>query len=120
MTESQPQDDTPELSATELRRIDLVADEFERAWLQGPPPAVEAYLGRVEAPLRAALKEELLRIDREWRCRREEGVPGGLTESPDPAAMASLAPGPSRPVRPAASPDTSDSRTSAPDGPSVR
>jgi hypothetical protein len=75
MNPAEPVIPTHPLSADELHRIDLVCDDFERAWLQGLPPDIEAYLPRLEAPLRPALDEELLRLDLEWRCRKGEVLP---------------------------------------------
>jgi tRNA A-37 threonylcarbamoyl transferase component Bud32 len=64
-----------EIPTADWSRINDAADRFERARKQGPRPRIEDYLVEAEPDLRAALLEELLRIERELR-RREGEDPG--------------------------------------------
>jgi tetratricopeptide (TPR) repeat protein/tRNA A-37 threonylcarbamoyl transferase component Bud32 len=57
--------------------IDERADDFERAWRDGPRPRIEVYLADVTEPRRTRLLEELLRVERQLAL--EAG------ESPAPA-----------------------------------
>jgi hypothetical protein len=52
--------------------INEAADDFERAWKEGPRPAIEDYLGGVAEPRRSLLLHELLRVERELRLRDGE------------------------------------------------
>ena len=52
--------------------IDEAADDFERAWKEGPRPAFEVYLVGVAEPRRSLLLHELLRVERELRLRDGE------------------------------------------------
>jgi serine/threonine-protein kinase len=47
--------------------INDIADRFERAWKDGLQPRIEDYLAEFEEPPRAALLEELLRVEIELR-----------------------------------------------------
>jgi serine/threonine protein kinase len=49
--------------------IDDVADRFEAAWKQGPPPRLGNFLGAATGDRRLALLEELLKIDLAYRWR---------------------------------------------------
>jgi tRNA A-37 threonylcarbamoyl transferase component Bud32 len=60
---------TPETSASPLRRIDLVADQFEREHRQGNQPRIATYLDEVPAELRLRLLMELVCIDLEHHLR---------------------------------------------------
>src|SRR5947209_3127804 len=48
-------------------RVDAVCLEFEDAWRAGRSPRLEDYLSRLPADARAALFEELLRLEVELR-----------------------------------------------------
>src|SRR6516165_4846441 len=65
---------TPETSASPLRRIDLVADRFEREHRRGNQPRIAAYLDDVPAELRLRLLMELVCIDLEHRLREGHEV----------------------------------------------
>ena len=52
--------------------INAAADRFERAWKQGPRPCMEDSLDDVDEDRRAALLEELLRVECELRRRAGE------------------------------------------------
>ena len=54
------------------RTIESVCDAFERAWRRGERPAVKEELGSVMEGLRSALRNELIRIELEWRYLRGE------------------------------------------------
>ena len=60
------------ISPSDWSRINDDADRFERAWKQGPRPKIEDYLAEGDPDLRAALLEELLRVERELRLREGE------------------------------------------------
>lgn len=45
------------------KRIDHLCDDFERAWLAGERPKVEAYLDRVAETERPDLLRELLQVE---------------------------------------------------------
>jgi hypothetical protein len=61
-----------EIPPDDWTRINHDADRFERAWKQGPRPRIEDYLGEAEPGVRAALLEELLRVELELRRSCEE------------------------------------------------
>jgi WD40 repeat protein len=50
-------------SADVLSWIDTIADRFEAAWQQGPPPKIADFLGAEAGERRSALLEELVKID---------------------------------------------------------
>jgi WD40 repeat protein len=52
-----------------LEWVDEVADRFEAAWKQGPPPRIAAFLGDAIGARRAALLQELVKIDLAYRGR---------------------------------------------------
>jgi serine/threonine-protein kinase len=58
-----------------LEWIDAIADRFEAAWRQGPPPRIADFLGTVPAAGRADLLEELVTIDLEYRFRHADPRP---------------------------------------------
>ncbi len=65
-----------EMSTSDWSRINDAAGRFERACKQGPRPKIEDYLAEADPDLRAALLEELLRVERELRRREgEDPVP---------------------------------------------
>ncbi len=68
-----------EIPNADWSRINGAADRFERAWKAGPRPRIEDYLAEAEPESRAALLEELLRVEREsappqWRGPQSRGV----------------------------------------------
>jgi serine/threonine-protein kinase len=63
-------DGTLPLSAE--RRVDRVCERFEDAWIAGQRPLIEDYLADTPEPERAALLRELLKLEREYRCRKDE------------------------------------------------
>lgn len=65
---------TPVTSASPLRRIDLVADRFEREHHHGHQPPIAAYLDEVPADLRLRLLMELVCIDLEHHLREGRSV----------------------------------------------
>jgi WD40 repeat protein/tRNA A-37 threonylcarbamoyl transferase component Bud32/tetratricopeptide (TPR) repeat protein len=67
-----------EIPTADWSRINAAADRFERAWRAGSRPRIEDYLAEAEPELRAALLEELLRVERE--LRRRDGEDPGLEE----------------------------------------
>jgi tRNA A-37 threonylcarbamoyl transferase component Bud32 len=64
-----------EIPTADWSRINDAAERFERAWKVGSRPKIEDYLAEAEPGLRAALLEELLRVERKLR-RREGEDPG--------------------------------------------
>src|SRR5262249_43746367 len=56
-----------EIPTTDWTRINDAADRFECAWKAGPRPRIDDYLAEAEPRLRAALLEELLRVEIELR-----------------------------------------------------
>jgi hypothetical protein len=52
--------------------VDEVCDRFEAAWLAGPRPQIEGYLGALPEPARPALFGELLRLDLHYRRQQLE------------------------------------------------
>src|SRR5262249_25240710 len=52
--------------------IDDVADRFEAAWKQGPPPRLGDFLGAETGDRRRALLEELLKIDLAYRWQNDD------------------------------------------------
>jgi hypothetical protein len=63
------------LSFAAARQIDLLCDEFDRAWQRGTPRSIEDCLGSADATWVPALREELLRVELECRVRRGEQPP---------------------------------------------
>ncbi len=49
--------------------VDEVADDFEAAWKSLTPPRLEEFLGGESGERGAALRAELEKIDRAYRCR---------------------------------------------------
>ena len=76
------------LSAAAARQIDQVCDQFEAAWQAGQRPRVEAYLGRVEEPLRPALLRPLLLLEWEYRLGAGEQPQTAEYEARFPGAAA--------------------------------
>jgi serine/threonine protein kinase/formylglycine-generating enzyme required for sulfatase activity/tetratricopeptide (TPR) repeat protein len=66
------------LSASAAERVDEVCDRFERAWLAGQQPRIEAHLINTPAAEYAALLRELLAV--ELAYRRSEGASPSLEE----------------------------------------
>ena len=62
----------PELSASELSRIDAVCDRFEAAWDSGREPQIDPYLAGIEEPLRSRLRKELESVAAERKGRRAQ------------------------------------------------
>src|SRR5205085_9717070 len=63
---------TPAVPARLLLEIDQVCEDFEHAWLAGQSPRIEDYLPRMHENTRPLLREELVRIELEWRFRRDD------------------------------------------------
>lgn len=58
---------------TELaRRVDLICDRFEDGWATGDRPRIEDFLHALPVPARETLLGELLRLECEYRLRRDE------------------------------------------------
>ncbi len=95
-----------EIPTADWSRINDAADRFERAWKAEPRPRIEDYLAEAGPEMRAALLEELLRVELELRRRDgEEPTPeeysARLSQHADliravfgPAPDPSAAPGP--------------------------
>lgn len=49
--------------------VDAIADQFEQAWGSLTPPRIDDFLGNANGARRAALLEELVLLDLEWRAR---------------------------------------------------
>jgi hypothetical protein len=96
-----------EIPSADWTRINDAADRFERDWKQGLRPRIEDYLAEAEPGLRAALLEELLRVEIELRCKEGQGPGAGTTASPNP-----------RPSGPSLDPSADDpiSRVGVPNG----
>ena len=77
------------LALGDAGRVDALRDDFERAWQQGERPRLEDYLGRVEARLRFATFQEILKIEIKLRRGRGEAptVEEYLARFPDDSAM---------------------------------
>ncbi len=61
-----------DISTADWNWINAAADRFEREWKEGRRPRIEDYLAEVDEPRRAALLEELLRVEIELRHRAGE------------------------------------------------
>ncbi len=61
-----------ESSTADWNWINAAADRFERGWKEGLRPRIEDYLAEADEPRRAALLEELLRVELELRRRTGE------------------------------------------------
>jgi predicted Ser/Thr protein kinase len=61
-----------EFPAADWTRINDDADRFERAWKTGPRPRIDDYLAQAQPELRAALLDELMRVELELRRRDGE------------------------------------------------
>ncbi len=70
MIESDSPSPDPELRRA--RRVDVICDRFEQAWLEGRRPRIEEFLDEVEASMRRSLLRELIAIDVEFRDRLGE------------------------------------------------
>ncbi|MHB8897361.1 MAG: protein kinase domain-containing protein [Thermoguttaceae bacterium] len=68
----QPADEVrPGLPADRVeQRIDELCDEFEACWKRGERPAIEGFLGQVDAEHRGGLFSHLLAIEIYWRRRK--------------------------------------------------
>ncbi len=62
----------PEMNANAMRRVDLVCDSFDRCCQAGQRPRIEDYLDDADATALPVLREELLRVELEWRCRSDQ------------------------------------------------
>src|SRR5262245_33443548 len=60
------------LSPQQMRRLDELCTRFEAAWKAGQPPRIRDYLGESPEAERAALLQELIELDVEYRHRRGE------------------------------------------------
>lgn len=54
-----------------IAQIDDICDRFEDAWLAGTPASIEAVLASADAAIRVELLKELLRLDIEYRRKRD-------------------------------------------------
>jgi serine/threonine protein kinase len=100
-------DSGPCLSLAAARQVDLLCDDFERAWQAGAPRSIEEYLRSAEPAWAPALCEELLRVELECRFRRGEepraeeylarfpklagALPGWVQQAPQAAAQLAAA-----------------------------
>jgi hypothetical protein len=60
------------LSPEQLRPLDRTCDRFEQAWIDGQRPIINDYLRDTADELRHLVREELIRLELEWRCRQGE------------------------------------------------
>ncbi len=65
--------DDESLSISDLARIDRVCVAFEESCKTGQPATIERLLVEVPEPVRSALLRELLLLELDYRCRRDEG-----------------------------------------------
>lgn len=73
-----------EFGLSQMREIDRIADQFERAWRDGKPPRIEELLhGRDE--MRDPLEAELRRIEREMQMRNDGDKAMDESSLPDTA-----------------------------------
>jgi serine/threonine protein kinase len=72
------------------RQVDLLCDDFERAWEQGTPRPIEEVLRSADATWIPVLREELLRLELECRCQRGEQPPTDEYVERFPECAASL------------------------------
>src|SRR5438445_7978919 len=68
--------------------VDQIADQYEAAWQGLKPPQIDDFLGDASGERRAALVEELLRIDRAYREQLSES--NQILDASDHAAGARL------------------------------
>src|SRR5262249_22854198 len=90
--------DLSSLSASQAEELDRACDRFEAEWRAGKRPKIEDHLEGIAEPLRSALLEDLVAVERHWRQRRgERTVPdechdrfpsggAGVTSAPTVAA----------------------------------
>jgi WD40 repeat protein len=108
------------IPTSDWSRLNDAADRFERAWKTGPRPRIEDYLAGAEPGLRAALLEELLRVERE--LRREDGEDPGIAEyslrfAQDARVIRDVfGPGPDRSDATGPRPEPADTAALTPDG----
>jgi hypothetical protein len=62
----------PEVPSTDWTYINNAADRFERVWKADPRPRIDDYLAKAQPELRAALFDELMRVELELRRRDGE------------------------------------------------
>jgi WD40 repeat protein/tetratricopeptide (TPR) repeat protein/tRNA A-37 threonylcarbamoyl transferase component Bud32 len=104
-----------EIPASEWTWINDIADRFELAWKHGARPLIEDYLAAVDESRRAALLEELLRVETELRRRAGEKPNAEVYRSRFPSSDALIdAIFGRQPGRSEASDDRPDSMTTAP------
>jgi serine/threonine protein kinase len=68
--------DEDTLPPWEVRRIDQVCDDFEKAWIAGSPVPIEKALGDTAGRVRAVLLAELLRLELHYRRTLGEAPTG--------------------------------------------
>jgi eukaryotic-like serine/threonine-protein kinase len=61
--------DLSSLSASQAEELDRACDRFEAEWRAGKRPKIEDHLEGIAAPLRSALLEDLIAVERHWRQR---------------------------------------------------
>src|SRR5262249_24296154 len=64
--------DFSSLTASQAEELDLVCDRFEAEWKAGKRPNIEDHSEGLAEPLRSALREYLIAVERHWRERRGE------------------------------------------------
>ncbi len=69
MSAANEEDTRTDLPFEAGRQMDLLCDDFERAWQDGRPRPIEEYLRSADTGWAAALRVELLRMELEWRAR---------------------------------------------------
>lgn len=60
------------LSDAQLSRVHAAAEEFEKAFLKGDRPSIEAFLGEADVDIRPHILQELLSVELELRLRNGE------------------------------------------------
>jgi hypothetical protein len=56
--------DLSSLSASQAEELDRACDRFEAEWMAGKRPKIEAHLIGIAEPLRSALLEDLIAVER--------------------------------------------------------
>ena len=68
-----------------LKQVETICIQFDRAWLQGPPPSIETAIAGVDSFILATLLQQLVELDIRCRVRRRANVDPDayLTRWPD-------------------------------------
>jgi serine/threonine protein kinase len=80
----------PSLSADAMRRVDLACDAFDRAWRDGSPSRIEDCLATADPTAAPTLRDELIRVELEWRFQRGDRPAEGEYRARFPECAGSL------------------------------